>query len=311
MLKKLRRRQNVHLEDLDDERRQEMIRYIESEHPELKALSKSERKEFIIRYFQEREVEKRIKLKDHLEVFNDAVLAIIITIIVLNLPMPKNHSTSSVMGLLETVGVYFVSFIVVANFWLMHHFIFSKIKTGINETLVVIDFLFMAEVSLLPFLTKWMETDRSCLPVMVYGFVYLSATVTLVIMSMKINSRVKVLYPKLYRQLNRTEKVRLMVMLPINIFLIILSYWFPQTVFLLYIVMPVLTFLSYVFEDDEERRFEAHLEVVQHQENQDVSQEVVQHIGEHIETVIEDKMKEIVQENDSDDTLSNIDDENK
>lgn len=296
-LHRLLKHHHVNVDEVkNNERKQEIIKYIEKENPSIKELSQREKSSYIKTYFKEKEVARRIKLQEHLEVFNDAVLAIVITIIVLNLPMPKNISLASMSSLLETIGIYFVSFIVVANFWLTHHFIFEKIKTGISESLVVLDFLFMAELSLLPFLTKWMVENHSYLPVVIYGGVYLLATVTLIFISMRINQRVKYYYPKLYHQLNKIEWYRLAIIVPINLLLMFGAYFFPRAIFIMYVIMPVISFLSYIFADDEERRFEDHMEVIQQEDNQPLSEELAQNMAEHISEKIEEQMTEAIED---------------
>ena len=297
VLHRLLKRQHVGVDEVKNkERKQEIIDYIEKENPSMKEMNHAEKATYIKTYFKEKEVARRIKLQEHLEVFNDAVLAIVITIIVLNLPMPKNISFASMTSLLETIGIYFVSFIVVANFWLTHHFIFEKIKTGISESLVVLDFVFMAELSLLPFLTKWMVENHSYLPVMIYGGVYLLATITLIFISMRINKRVKYYYPKLYQQLNKMEWYRLSIIVPINVLLMIGAYFFPKAIFIMYVIMPMISFISYIFADDEERRFEDHMEAMQQDENVALNEDLAQNMAEHITEKIEEQMNEVIED---------------
>lgn len=323
MLSKLKHRYHLKTEDMDDKRREEVLKYLKNENPQLESLNQEEMQQFIQQYFHNQELQKRKKLQEHLEVFNDAVLAIIITIIVLNLPMPNSRSTASMFHFLETIGIYFVSFVVIANFWLMHHFIFSRIRTGISEKLVVMDFLFMAEISLLPFLTKWMQNDHQSLPVMIYGGVFLLATLTLSITSVMIHRGMKYSYPQLYKQLKVIEKIRWAIIIPLNISFIIAAYWFPRVVFILYVVMPIMSFFSYIFVDDEERKFEKRFQMMQKERNQEqmsgivaeqmanevatqvtdsvvdevatqVTDQVVNQMATHMEKVIEDKVQNIV-----------------
>ena len=320
MKHRFKRRGLIKQHDIDANQ-EEVLRYLEAEHPEIKNMDEQKVHQFLRDFFNQRELKKRMKLQEHLEVFNDAVLAIIITIIVLNLPMPSSHSAGDMKHLITTIGIYFISFVVIANFWLTHHFIFSKIRNGINEKVVVLDFAFMIELSLLPFLTKWMETDHTSLPIMIYGCVYLLATVTLMLISMTSNQILKHNYPKIYHSLQRIEWLRLGVFIPLNIILIIVAYWYPQVIFILYIVMPILSFLSYIFADEDERRFERRFEVKHLNTGTEkaghianvVADRLTDQLGDHITDQVADQVADQVTDQVADQVAEQLEDiiENK
>lgn len=315
MFDKLRNRHLVKEVEIK-ENRDEILKYLEVEHPELKNMDEDKMHAFLTQYFHQRELKKRKKLQEHLEVFNDVVLAIIITIIVLNLPLPRDHSYATMHHLVKTIGIYLISFVVIANFWLTHHFIFAKIRGGINEKLVVLDFVFMVELSLLPFLTKWMEVDQTSLPIMVYGVVYLMATVTLMLTSMMSYRTMKHQYPNIYKQLQKIERGRLFTFVPLNIILIIASYWFPKVIFVLYVAMPILSFFSYIFADEDERRFERYFE--ENRQHNTIAEAKAGHlvhavadqISDQVSDQISDQISEQVAEQ-INDVMANINDDEK
>ena len=105
-----------------------------------------------------------------LEAFSDAVLAIIITIMVLELRVPEGHDLQS---LLHTTGhgliTYLLSFVYLGIYWNNHHHMFqlvSRVSGGVLwANLTLLFFL-----SLLPFTTAWMDESRLAhAPLFLYG----------------------------------------------------------------------------------------------------------------------------------------------
>jgi uncharacterized membrane protein len=113
-----------------------------------------------------------------LEAFSDGVLAIIITIMVLELKPPDGHDISA---LIHTTGVglltYLVSFVYVGIYWNNHHHMFhlvQRIRGGVLWANLALLFC----LSLFPFTTAWMdESGFAQTPVIVYGFNLLGAGV--------------------------------------------------------------------------------------------------------------------------------------
>ena len=66
--------------------------------------------------------------KNRLEAFSDAVIAIIITIMVLDIPVPKDFTFESIRDMGVSFFIYFVSFIVVGAQWVKHHYLFNFCK---------------------------------------------------------------------------------------------------------------------------------------------------------------------------------------
>jgi len=100
--------------------------------------------------------------KNRLEAFSDGVLAIIITILVLELDMPEIPEGTEgrellliLPELMPQLISYFVSFLVVAIFWVNHHSFFHRLATT-NHTLIWLNVHFLFWVSLIPFPTGHM-----------------------------------------------------------------------------------------------------------------------------------------------------------
>lgn len=80
--------------------------------------------------------------KNRLETFSDGVIAIIITIMVLNIPLPDTFGFPEIAGLLRSILIFFVSFCIVGYFWSSHHFMLEQIPE-VSNTLVWRNLLFL------------------------------------------------------------------------------------------------------------------------------------------------------------------------
>lgn len=112
---------------------------------------------------------------ERLEAFSDGVLAIIITIMVLELSIPHEAGLSALSSLLPVFLSYILSFIYVGIYWNNHHHMF-KVTKRVNGAMLWGNLHLLFWLSLIPFVTAWMgENISSSLPTALYGFVLLMA----------------------------------------------------------------------------------------------------------------------------------------
>lgn len=113
--------------------------------------------------------------KARLEAFSDGVLAIIITIMVLELKVPEGETFAALRPLLPTLLSYVLSFTYIGIYWNNHHHL---LHTSNNVTGAVLwsNLHLLFWLSLLPFATGWMgENHFASLPTAMYGFVLFMA----------------------------------------------------------------------------------------------------------------------------------------
>ncbi|HEY4326877.1 MAG TPA: TMEM175 family protein [Mucilaginibacter sp.] len=112
--------------------------------------------------------------KGRLEAFSDGVIAIIITIMVLELKVPKGPHEADIKSLLELCPVfisYVLSFIYVGIYWNNHHHTMQVVKS-VNGTILWANMHLLFWLSLIPFVTGWMgENNFARWPVTCYGIV--------------------------------------------------------------------------------------------------------------------------------------------
>ena len=113
---------------------------------------------------------------DRLGAFTDGVIAIIITIMVLELPVPHATNLAALKVALPWFGAYALSFINVGIFWVNHHHMFHLAKRVDGRVLLANLFL-LFWLSLVPFVIRWVgEADISPMPVAAYGAILTMAS---------------------------------------------------------------------------------------------------------------------------------------
>ncbi|HEX4654056.1 MAG TPA: TMEM175 family protein [Candidatus Udaeobacter sp.] len=112
-----------------------------------------------------------------LEAFSDGVLAIIITIMVLELKVPHAVELAALKPLVPHFLSYVLSFIYVGIYWNNHHHLFQAAKQ-VSGGILWANLHLLFWLSLFPFTTDWMgENQLATIPTAVYGFVLLMAAI--------------------------------------------------------------------------------------------------------------------------------------
>jgi uncharacterized membrane protein len=113
--------------------------------------------------------------KGRLEAFSDGVIAIIITIMVLELKVPHSADLETIAKLTPVFLTYVLSFIYVGIYWNNHHHLFQAVK-HVNGTVLWANLHLLFWLSLFPFVTGWMgENHFATWPVVLYGCVLIMA----------------------------------------------------------------------------------------------------------------------------------------
>lgn len=113
--------------------------------------------------------------KSRLEAFSDGVLAIIITIMVLELKVPDDSTWNAILELFPIFLSYVLSFIYVGIYWNNHHHMMQLVKR-VNGKVLWANLHLLFWLSLFPFATAWMgENHFETRPVVLYGCVMFMA----------------------------------------------------------------------------------------------------------------------------------------
>ena len=113
--------------------------------------------------------------KNRLEAFSDGVLAIIITIMVLEMKVPHGAELSALVPLAPVFLSYVLSFFYIGIYWNNHHHMLHTLHT-VSGGIMVANLHLLFWLSLIPFATGWMgENHFAAVPTALYGVMLLSA----------------------------------------------------------------------------------------------------------------------------------------
>lgn len=124
--------------------------------------------------------------KNRLEAFSDGVLAIIITIMILEIKVPNSNSFESLKPLIPVFLSYVLSFAYVGIYWNNHHHIFQAVKQ-VNGKVLWGNLFLLFWLSLIPFATSWIGSQHfSAVPMSCYGFILFMCGLSYTILVKKI-----------------------------------------------------------------------------------------------------------------------------
>jgi len=116
---------------------------------------------------------------DRVITFSDGVIAVAITLLVLDLKLPEGVTDAQLPGVLSnslhSFGVYVLSFVVIGLLWMGHHEQFSHIRR-VDILLIWLNLLYLMTIGLIPFLTSLLSDHASALPTILYAGVLVTAS---------------------------------------------------------------------------------------------------------------------------------------
>jgi uncharacterized membrane protein len=191
------------------------------------------------------------KMKERVVMLGDAIIAIIITIMVLDLPIKLTQSGNIEMELLfRSIGIYFISFCFVGNLWYQTAQVFNLVEKIKNKDFVVYMIL-MFFLSLVPAFTRLLIEDTNREIVLMYGLLTFIVTIFL-----------QILLNSLEQQINENKKVNEGIQKKIRvknrgafifrIFILILAYFYPQLGLIVYLGLPIFGFLQNIVTHEED-----------------------------------------------------------
>ena len=124
--------------------------------------------------------------KGRLEAFSDGVIAIIITIMVLEMKVPHGEHVQDLVPLVPTFLSYVLSFVYVGIYWNNHHHML-QVCTAVTGAMLWANLHLLFWLSLFPFTTGWMgENHFAAVPTALYGLVLLTAAIAYLLLQRSI-----------------------------------------------------------------------------------------------------------------------------
>lgn len=189
-------------------------------------------------------------MKERLITFSDGIIAIILTIMVLELPIKLLSSGAlDYQSLFRGIGIYFISFCFVGNLWFQLAQAFNGIKRIKNRDFVSY-MLLLFFLSLIPTFTRLLIEDTNREVVVLYGTLTLIISIFLkqlvaVIRNRETNHEVD-------RETRRKIKQRNALNITLRLVLIGASYFYPKYALIVYLAIPIIGFLQNLIEREED-----------------------------------------------------------
>jgi len=176
--------------------------------------------------------------KDRFETFTDAVIAIIMTLMILEIKLP-DLSVSNLSAFSIHIGIYALSFIVIAITWQNHHVMFLHIDK-INTNMIWLNFAMLFSMSLIPLATGHLgEHLLQQESHMLYGAVMTAVALPYTLLQMNVTRTLTQLSEKSGSKINRLNWVAT-ILYALSVPLSHLSIYFSTLIFL---VFPIVYFI--------------------------------------------------------------------
>ncbi len=201
---------------------------------------------------------------NRLEAFSDGVMAIIITIVVLEIPLPSDINLASMLELLYTILVFFVTFVIVGSQWVKHHFIFERCEKISNKILWQ-NIIYLFFLSLLPLFTKWiMENPSEVVPALALNIISICIFTSFGFLSRTIISENKELEKfhierlemrKGHSVIRNNRKIfliySLVFIIVLILFVFLVSVIYPSLTIFFFVMLPVINSLFNLWIDGD------------------------------------------------------------
>lgn len=161
-----------------------------------------------------------------LEAFSDGVLAIVITIMVLEMKAPEDTTFNALLSVAPVFISYLLSFLYLGIYWNNHHHLMQVTKK-VNGKILWANLHLLFWLSLIPFATSWIgeqEHYHEALPVATYGFVLLMSAIAYIILE-----RMLVKYQDSNYALTKLTKSNLKDYVSLGIYIIAVPLAFANT----------------------------------------------------------------------------------
>lgn len=181
------------------------------------------------------------KLKSRLDAFSDGVMAVIITIMVLDIAPVLHDSWAHYLAMGQHIGIYMITFVFVFNMWYQHSTAYAEIETMTYQILIW-EVVFLAVLSLMPLFTDMMAENTTRVTVMLYGvtqavisFLFRGLAKSIVHLQFTTKAEMQQVYQKIYGNANRWLD-------GLSLVAIIVGYFLPQVALFFYLAYPIMSF---------------------------------------------------------------------
>ena len=202
-----------------------------------------------------KQIEKHFDIKENIPIsriagFSDGLIAIIITLMVLEIPIPSEIKMTEIIEFAKAIIIYFASFVVIGTQWNRHHFLLEQTEK-VHKSFIWKNLLYLFSLSLIPLFMKLLiKHPNDFIPAIGYSLIYLMTdfiSIQLIISVLK-NKKNKT---EREEKLLTEDRKLITQILPLIIFSvsILLEYFLPNLTIIFFIIFPVTMSLVRAFKD--------------------------------------------------------------
>ncbi len=202
-----------------------------------------------------KQIEKHFDIKENIPIsriagFSDGLIAIIITLMVLEIPIPSEIKMTEIIEFAKSIIIYFASFVVIGTQWNRHHFLLEQTEK-VHKSFIWKNLLYLFSLSLIPLFMKLLiKHPNDFIPAIGYSVIYLITdfiSIQLIISVLK-NKKNKT---EREEKLLTEDRKLITQILPLIIFSvsILLEYFLPNLTIIFFIIFPVTMSLVRAFKD--------------------------------------------------------------
>ena len=200
-------------------------------------------------------IEKHFDIKENIPIsriagFSDGLIAIIITLMVLEIPIPSEIKMTEIIEFAKAIIIYFASFVVIGTQWNRHHFLLEQTEK-VHKSFIWKNLLYLFSLSLIPLFMKLLiKHPNDFIPAIGYSVIYIITdfiSIQLIISVLK-NKKNKT---EREEKLLTEDRKLITQILPLIIFSvsILLEYFLPNLTIIFFIIFPVTMSLVRAFKD--------------------------------------------------------------
>jgi uncharacterized membrane protein len=176
--------------------------------------------------------------KHRLESFSDIIIAISMTVLIFEIPVPNDFNFDGIINTLLSVRIFLVTFIVMGSFWNRHHRLIDRLEKVTNK-IIWRNIVFLFSLTLIPLSSRWIIANPNA--IVCYDVVFLFVNITYFFMFKGIYGKDKINEPAEIKYLVRFNTIFLFVNGVVTIVLVVFDFIFLDIPKIIYLLFPVIS----------------------------------------------------------------------
>jgi uncharacterized membrane protein len=176
--------------------------------------------------------------KHRLEHFSDIIIAISMTVLIFEIPVPRDFNFAGIINTLLSIRIFLVTFIVMGSFWNRHHRLIDRLEKVTNK-IIWRNLIFLFTLTLIPLSSRWIIANPKA--IIGYDVIFLLVNITYFFMFKGIYGKDKADGSAEIKYLVKFNTVFLFINSIMTILLVIFDFIFPAVPKIIYLLFPVIS----------------------------------------------------------------------